>query len=183
MKRLFLYFIPSLCFCFPLVAQQPELILQDKFYLEEIEYEELRTITHFPGSGNLKVLDETRGILLFGMVELALLDLQTGEIGKKMDVHELFRWVSDALYEHWGEEYCVPGREAFMQLKPKHYPIRFDRVLKYPGKNLYASLTHTVVLNQETEEEERDNFIGLVVFNEELEIVDFFPLKGYEELR
>lgn len=182
-KFYFLVVLPIVFFANGGLSQSPELQRVHSFPIDEIKYGELRKITNWERHGNLVAVDEEKALLQVGKSDIMVIELDSGRIEKKMDMHELLPWVTESLHEHWGEEYCVPGRESFSaRVKPEFYPIRFDRIMEYPGKNRYATFTHTVVLNQE-KDNERDIFVGVLIFNQELEILDFHALKGHEELK
>lgn len=181
--NLFLFVaISTACFNSNGFSQNPELILSHSFTIDEIEFAELKNFSNSPSSGNMLAINEERALLQIGYSDLMLIELDSGRIEKKIDMIQLLQWVTESLHEHWGEEYCVPGRESFRgRVKPENYAIRFDRILKYSGNNQFATLTHSVVLNEE-DDHEREIFVGLLVFNENLEILGFHALKGYEEL-
>ena len=179
----FLIFLSTTCFSTAVEGQNPKLIHTHSFPIEEIKYAQMRNLTNFARSGNLIAVNKEKALLQIGNSDLMVIELDSGRIEKKMDMHKLLQWVTKSLHEHWGEEYCVPGRESFHgNVKPEFYAIRFDRIIEYPAKGQLATLTHSVVFNQE-KDNERDIFIGLLVFNENLEILDFYALKGYEVLK
>ena len=181
MKLLLSVFI-SAVFSLNGFSQSPELVRSHYFEFDDIDYSEFRNSTNYDRSGNLVALSEERALLQLGRSDIMVIELDSGRIERRINMHELLPWVTESLHEHRGEEFCVPGRESFhSRVKPEFYAIRFDRIVEYPGEGLYASLTHSVVLNQE-KDNERNIFRGVLVFEEDLEVIDFHALKGHKEL-
>ncbi|TVR83535.1 MAG: hypothetical protein EA409_02765 [Saprospirales bacterium] len=166
-------------------AQIPDLIYEQTIKFRDFEAEEFQHFTPLPTGGNLLLIDDYQAIYQLGTVEVGMLDLRSGETIQRLDMHELFRWVSEAVHAERGEEFCIPGREGLSgRIKPKYYPIHFDRIMEYPKNGAFATLTRTVIWDQDREpEEQSDLFYGLLILSSELEILHFFPLRGYEKLR
>lgn len=185
MRRIMIFcigflFIPVFHF-----AQIPDLIYEKTIKFRDIEAGEFQNFTPLPTSGNLLLIDEYRAIYQLGTVELGILDLGSGETIQRLDMHELLRWVSEALHTERGEEFCIPGKEGFIgRIKPEYYPIHFDRIMEYPNNGAFATLTRTVTWDQDREPaDQSDLFYGLLILSSELEILHFFPLRGYEKLQ
>lgn len=161
-------------------AHIPELVFSEKILLKDLPYSDLREGPGQIYSGNLLLTEKDKAIVKMGNHSIQVVDLKSGDVETVLDVHELLRTTSEALHEHWGEEYCIPGRESFGRIKPPVYAIRFGWVQEYTKAGTYATMINFVVLDQE-ENNERDVFFGLLVFDKELEILEIFPVKREDD--
>ncbi len=163
-----------------LQAQLPELVRSERIFLDSISFAEQTIMEGRWNAGNLLMIDENRGIAMSGRVNIKRINLQTAQVEKKLDMDELLRMISESLHEQRSEEHCIAGRESFRRNKPPQYGITFCRVLEYTEPSTFALMTHSVVLDQE-DDNERDVFYGLLVFNEELELLNFHPIEECEK--
>jgi len=158
-----------------LQAQNPELVRTDFNFLDSISLDESIKNLALPTSASLLVFEENKGILLSRRAKIEQVNLQTGEVEKKLDMDELLLVISEELHKRISLEHCIPDREGIPRNHPYRYAIRFDRVMEYTEPSTFAVVTLPVVRNQELDNK-RVFFPGLLVFNDELELLNYYPI-------
>jgi len=167
-----------------LFSQKIRSVEQDVIFLPDIEYKRLDTTTAHPSLGELIVLDTNFAILHLGFSEISTLDLHTGRISRTIDMDLLQQIISDTIARHDIDSLKIRETSDYEGVRVgEHFPILFNRIKKY-DEGSFASLTFTGVSYYDDYDELRRMLLpGVLVFDNNLNILDFIPFKKNQDLR
>ncbi len=176
MSKLFIAALLSFISYALLLAQNPRDVVQDTLLLSDIQYSRFDTISPFPSLANMLVVDDKTGIIQIGQVEILRLNLEDGNTEDVLDMRDLHQYISNLLLTYH-EGLKISDTSSFKgKVKPEHFPIWFSRIKSYGQGDLYYTMTTTSVTQTDTaSEEEKFRLNALLVFNRNLDIVDFIP--------
>jgi len=102
-------------------------------------------------------VNENTAIAQFGRVDIVSVDINTGEVLRRIDLEVLSDEIEPVMREILGESYYIPDQEEYLRKSryASHMALDFHYVINWAEKERYATLVRTIVFNELDEEDYR----------------------------